>query len=162
MSGPAILQISSYWQAGDEIEIDLAPGEDLEDYFLSAKSNSPKALLKNNLPSAFSKTLIKALQTLFWPQYAEKPLAEISDNDLKNIAANLHAWKLKPSATEGYRTAEVTLGGIDTDSFSSKTMACKTQKGLYAIGEALDVTGHLGGYNFQWAWSSGYCAGINL
>lgn len=162
LSGPAILQISSYWQAGDEIEIDLAPGEDLEDYFLSAKSNSPKALLKNNLPSAFSKTLIKALQTLFWPQYAEKPLAEISDNDLKNIAANLHAWKLKPSATEGYRTAEVTLGGIDTDSFSSKTMACKTQKGLYAIGEALDVTGHLGGYNFQWAWSSGYCAGINL
>jgi hypothetical protein len=96
---------------------------------------------------------------LFWPTFAETALAEIPDQVLRVVAGQLSAWMLKPAGTEGYRTAEVTLGGVDTASLSSQTMECKTQPGLYFIGEVVDVTGHLGGYNFQWAWSSAYAAG---
>ena len=97
---------------------------------------------------------------LWWSDFADRPLAEFSDKQLISIGERINQWRLKPSASEGYRTAEVTLGGVDTDSISSKTMQVKQQPGLYFIGEVLDVTGHLGGYNFQWAWSSGYSAGL--
>jgi len=102
---------------------------------------------------------VLALQTLYWPTYADTAMAEIPDAQLLAVAQQLSAWQLKPSGTEGYRTAEVTLCGIDTDQLSSKTMECKTQPGLFFVGEVVDVTGHLGGYNFQWAWASGYAAG---
>ena len=114
------------------------------------------ALLAKSLP----KTLVHELQLLWWPDKADKNLREFSDTQLATIGARLNDWQLKPSATEGYRTAEVTLGGVDTDSFSSKTMEAKQHPGLFFIGEVLDVTGHLGGFNFQWAWSSGYSAGL--
>jgi len=99
------------------------------------------------------------LQNLYWSKYAETAMAEIPDATLLSVAEHLSEWQLKPSGTEGYRTAEVTLCGVDTDQLSSKTMECKTQPGLFFIGEVVDVTGHLGGYNFQWAWASGYAAG---
>ena len=110
------------------------------------------------LPKAF----VIEIQTLWWKDLAEKPLAEISDKKLKFIGDKINAWVLKPSATEGYRTAEVTLGGVDTDYLSSKTMEVKKQPGLYFIGEVIDVSGHLGGFNFQWAWASGYTAGLYI
>ena len=102
-----------------------------------------------------------ALQALWWPQRAESPLGDFSDRQLAAIGAQLNDWQLKPSATEGYRTAEVTLGGVDTDHISSKTMAARGHPGLYFIGEVMDVSGQLGGFNFQWAWSSGYAAGLS-
>ena len=119
-------------------------------------------MLRNVLPEKFSKQFCLELQKLWWPEAAEKPLAEFSDQRLKEIASRFENWTLKPAGTEGYRTAEVTLGGIDTDCISSKTMECKTQPGLYFIGEVLDVTGWLGGFNFQWAWASGVASGESL
>jgi len=104
--------------------------------------------------------LVAELEILFWPSLAGSKLAEITDQQLRQVGEQLNQWLLKPSATEGYRTAEVTLGGVDTDGVSSKTMEAKQQPGLYFIGEVLDVSGHLGGFNFQWAWSSGYSAGL--
>ena len=109
----------------------------------------------NTLPRA----LVLEFERLWWPASAEKPLAELSDQTLRNIAEQLRGWPIKPAATEGYRTAEVTLGGVDTDELSSQTLECKRQPGLYCIGEVVDVTGHLGGFNFQWAWASGQAAG---
>jgi predicted flavoprotein YhiN len=100
------------------------------------------------------------LQALWWPAMAEAPLGGLADGQLASIGSRLNGWQLKPSATEGYRTAEVTLGGVDTDGISSKTMEAKQQPGLFFVGEVMDVTGHLGGFNFQWAWSSGYIAGL--
>ena len=100
------------------------------------------------------------MEELFWEAVANKPLLEISNNNLKEIAHKLQHWQLKPSGTEGYRTAEVTLGGVDTNALSSRTMESNAHKGLYFIGEVVDVTGHLGGFNFQWAWSSGHAAGL--
>ena len=159
LSGPAILQISSYWQPGDRVQIDLLPGIDASQLLLSAKRESSKSLLRSVLIKSLPKALVIELQSLWWADYAEKPMAEFSDKRLATIAASLNCWSLKPSATEGYRTAEVTLGGVDTVGISSKTMEAKLQPRLYFIGEVLDVSGHLGGYNFQWAWSSGYSAG---
>jgi hypothetical protein len=112
------------------------------------------------LAQKLSKGLVAELQTLWWPDSADQAVAGYSDKQLVAIAEKLHAWRLKPSATEGYRTAEVTRGGVDTAAISSKTMEVKSHAGLYFIGEVLDVTGHLGGFNFQWAWSSGYSAGL--
>ena len=106
-----------------------------------------------------AKNLVLELQQLLWPTHSERPLNQWPDKDLTQLAMKLHAVEQKPSGTEGYRTAEVTLGGVDTNEISSKTMESKKQKGLYFIGEVMDVTGHLGGYNFQWAWSCGYAAG---
>ena len=108
-----------------------------------------------------AKPLITELQALWWPELAETPLAECSDLRLTDIGRLLNCWRVKPSATEGYRTAEVTLGGVNTDAISSKTMEAKAQPGLFLIGEVMDVSGHLGGFNFQWAWSSGYVAAMN-
>ncbi|MDH5648147.1 MAG: NAD(P)/FAD-dependent oxidoreductase [Gammaproteobacteria bacterium] len=158
MSGPAALQLSSYWQSGESIALDLFPGESLEKWLLTQKRTHPKSLLRSLLAQCLSKNLVAELQTLFWQAWAEIPLAEIPDETLKTLSSGLQAWQLKPSGTEGYRTAEVTLGGIDTRQLSSKTMESTVQPGLYFIGEVVDVTGHLGGFNFQWAWSSAYAA----
>jgi len=160
ISGPVILQISNYWQPGDEIGINLLPYMDAAEWLRKAKQQEGKSLLRTLLSKKMAKALVIELQTLWWSALAEKPLAEFSDKQLITIGNNINNWHFKPSATEGYRTAEVTVGGVDTNGVSSKTMEAKQQAGLYFIGEVLDVTGHLGGYNFQWAWSSGYSAGI--
>ena len=159
LSGPAILQLSSYWSPGDDVEIDLLPGMDAVDFLLGAKQAQPKSLLRTVLVTLLPRALVTELQALFWHEVAETPLTEIADDTLRRIAANLAHWTLKPAATEGYRTAEVTLGGVDTSELSSKTMESSRQPGLYFIGEVVDTTGHLGGFNFQWAWSSGWAAG---
>lgn len=160
ISGPVILQISNYWSAGDEIIINLLPYLDAAKWLLDAKQQHGKSLLKTVLGHKLSKTLVNELQAFWWPNASNLALAEFNDKQLTIIGEHINHWVLKPSATEGYRTAEVTLGGVDTDGISSKTMEAKQQAGLYFIGEVLDVTGHLGGYNFQWAWSSGYSAGL--
>jgi hypothetical protein len=116
-------------------------------------------LLRVVLADLLPKALVVELQTLFWPSLDDVPLAEVADDQLRHIATRLQSWSIKPAATEGYRTAEVTLGGVDTDDLSSKTMESKQHPGLFFIGEVVDVTGHLGGFNFQWAWSSGQAAG---
>jgi predicted Rossmann fold flavoprotein len=159
LSGPAMLQASSYWSPGNTIEIDLLPGLVAADVLLAAKKERPKSLLRVVLSDRLPKALVAELQSLFWPAIEDVALAEIPDDRLREIAARLQSWSIKPAATEGYRTAEVTLGGIDTDELSSKTMESHRHPGLYFIGELVDVTGHLGGFNFQWAWSSGQAAG---
>ena len=159
ISGPVALQVSSYWQEGEAIEIDLFPDLDTHEWLLNCKQNKGSSLLRNVLAQHLSKNFCHLLQQDWWPDMAERPLAEFSDQRLHDIAQKLHNWQLKPSGTEGYRTAEVTLGGVDTQHISSKTMACRDHEGLYFIGEVLDVTGHLGGFNFQWAWASGVAAG---
>jgi predicted Rossmann fold flavoprotein len=162
LSGPASLQISSYWAPGQSIEINLMPDHDASKYLLDAKANQGKSLVRAVLSRVLPKTLVIELETLFWRPYRQTPLAEIPDAALHQIGSHLSAWTLKPSGTEGYRTAEVTLRGIDTRHLSSKTMECFDHPGLFFIGEVVDVTGHLGGYNFQWAWSSGYVAGCSV
>jgi predicted Rossmann fold flavoprotein len=159
ISGPVALQLSSYWRPGQFISVNLLPDQDALALLLEYKQSNPKSFLRNLIAPFLSKGFTQSLQTRYWPQYIETPIAEISNVTLEKLASQLSDWKLKPSGTEGYRTAEVTLCGINTDDISSKTMECKTQPGLYFIGEVLDVTGHLGGYNFQWAWASGYAAG---
>jgi predicted Rossmann fold flavoprotein len=160
LSGPAILQISNYWRPGDLLSINLLPEIDVVEFLLSAKRTQGKGLLKGLLNKQLPRALLGELGALWWPDMAAEPLAAFSDKQLMAIGAQLNRWQLKPSATEGYRTAEVTLGGVDTNSISSKTMEAKQHAGLYFIGEVVDVTGHLGGFNFQWAWSSGYTAGL--
>ena len=159
LSGPAALQASSYWSPGDDIVIDLLPATDVDDLLIRAKSDHPKSLLRSILADQLPKAFVAELQELLWPEDADKPLGGWSDATIHKIAASIGGWTLKPAATEGYRTAEVTLGGVDTNELSSKTMECKRQPGLYCIGEVVDVTGHLGGFNFQWAWASAQAAG---
>ena len=162
LSGPAILQCSSYWQAGKEITVSLVPDEDLESLLLEQKNNRSKLKLKNYLSDYLPMRLVVELEALWWQMFAARPLVEWPDQALIDVAKHLQSWRLVPGGTEGYRTAEVTLGGIDTDELSSKTMRCNKVPGLFFIGEAVDVTGHLGGYNFQWAWSSAYVAGQHV
>jgi predicted Rossmann fold flavoprotein len=162
ISGPAILQISNYWHPGEAISINLMPEQRADDWLIEAKDSKGKQLLRNLLNRELPRALVSALETLWWPTQADTPIAGFADKQLRAIGEQLNNWQLKPSASEGYRTAEVTLGGVDTASISSKTMECKTQPGLYFVGEVLDVTGHLGGFNFQWAWSSGYSAGVAI
>jgi predicted Rossmann fold flavoprotein len=159
LSGPAVLQISSYWQQGDEICINLLPDIDLYAYLKTQQKNSANKQLKTVLNDFFSKKLSQTLSELWFKAYSQQPLAQLADQNLTLIAKQIHNWQFKVNTTEGYRTAEVTKGGIDTDEISSKTFESHQVKGLYFIGEVLDVTGHLGGYNFQWAWSSGHAAG---
>jgi hypothetical protein len=159
LSGPAALQLSSYWRAGNDIHLDLLPDHDAETLLLAAKAAQPRALVRTVLSEILPRALVLELQALFWRDSADAPLAEVGGDTLRQVASRLHDWVLRPAGTEGYRTAEVTLGGIDTDELSSKTMECKRQPGLYCIGEVVDVTGHLGGFNFQWAWSSARAAG---
>jgi predicted Rossmann fold flavoprotein len=160
LSGPAILQISNYWKQGQSISIDLLPNVDTNSWFTDMKQTKMKQTLKNVISMKLPKKLAYLLCDKYWPSESSKPFMEISDKQLSIISNVLHSFTLKPSGTEGYRTAEVTLGGVDTNSISSKTMECKTQPGLFFVGEVLDVSGHLGGYNFQWAWSSGYVSGL--
>ena len=160
LSGPAILQISNYWNPGQEIVVNLLPDLDASKELQKEKKGNNKLLLRSFLSNHLSKSLVLELQKIWWPLISESSIRDISRKDLIKIGSLLNHWVLKPSSTEGYRTAEVTLGGVDTSSISSKTMEVNCQPKMYFIGEVLDVTGHLGGFNFQWAWSSGYCAGL--
>ena len=160
VSGPGILQISSYWLPGEKVSINLLPHLDVLAALKQAKQEQPKAGLKAWLSGHFAKRIVSMLlERERWPQ---KNMADYSHAEFADIAERLQQWPLKPNGTEGYRTAEVTLGGVNVDEVSSKTMQSKLQPGLYFIGEVLDVTGWLGGYNFQWAWSSAYVCGEAL
>ncbi len=159
LSGPAILQISSYWEPGNPLIVNLLPQHDAHEIFSAQRRGA--MLLTNLLARYLPKRFIQAWCETLLAQLSltMKPLHQYRDNELRSIAQQLHAWQITPSGTVGYKKAEVTLGGVDTHALSSKTMECKFVPGLYFIGEVVDVTGHLGGYNFQWAWSSGYAAG---
>ena len=156
LSGPAMLQISSYWQAGAALAIDLLPERDAEQWLLDEQAARPNIELKTLLGEVFTRKMATLLCELW---FASKPLKQYTPAELKSVAARLGDWQLVPAGTEGYRTAEVTLGGVDTREVSSKTMESQKSAGLYFVGEVLDVTGHLGGFNFQWAWASGHAAG---
>lgn len=156
LSGPSILQISSYWHEGDEVELNLLPEHDILATLKQLRESNPKQEVHTALQNLLPKRLVEHLCDSFG--FSGK-LAELGNKALEAIATQIHHWTLSPNGTEGYRTAEVTLGGVDTDELSSKTFESKKIAGLYFIGEVIDVTGHLGGYNFQWAWASGYAAG---
>ncbi len=156
LSGPAVLQISSYWHEGQDITLDLLPGQDAATILRDRKRQRPKAALRTIL----AELLPQRLATAWAPEGPE--LANIPDRTLNDTADRLKSWRLRPAGTEGYAKAEVTLGGIDTSCLSQQTMQARDVPGLFAIGEAVDVTGWLGGYNFQWAWSSGHAAGTAL
>lgn len=158
LSGPAILQISSYWKSGEAITINMAPGRDTLAELKLAKMQTPKLSpekwLASHLPARLAAHLAE--------QFSYKRLADMPDRELANLALQVSAWHVRPAGTEGYRKAEVTRGGVSTDELSSKTMEVKSVPGLYFIGEVMDVTGHLGGHNFQWAWASGVACGRAL
>ena len=156
LSGPVILQISSYWREGQEIVISLMPGQDALAWLKEARKSNARRTLATVLAELFPQKLARAIAE---EEGVTATLGELSDVVLRKVADRLNRWKLLPSGSEGYRTAEVTLGGVDTIALDSKTMAVKAVPGLYFIGEVVDVTGWLGGYNFQWAWSSGWVAG---
>ncbi|WP_158755550.1 NAD(P)/FAD-dependent oxidoreductase [Dyella sp. S184] len=156
ISGPAILQVSSYWQPGDDLRIDLLPDMDVGPYLVEQRTARPLAELKTVLGEVLPKRLA---QRLCEQWFESRPMRQYREAELGQIGAQLNAWPITASGTEGYRTAEVTLGGVDTDGLSSSTMQSKLVPGLYFIGEVVDVTGWLGGYNFQWAWASGQAAG---
>ncbi|HGM9711666.1 NAD(P)/FAD-dependent oxidoreductase [Proteus mirabilis] len=157
LSGPAILQISSYWHPGENVSINLLPDTDLEGYLQEKRQAQPNQLLKNTLSRLLPKRFIEIM--IENNQLPDTSLAQLSNERITQITTLLQAWLVLPNGTEGYRTAEVTLGGVDTRNLSSKTMEATKITGLYFIGEVVDVTGWLGGYNFQWAWSSAYaCA----
>ncbi|SFN85838.1 NAD(P)/FAD-dependent oxidoreductase [Nitrosospira briensis] len=157
LSGPAILQISSYWRPGILLHIDLLPDIDAASWLSDHRHGSARlpSLLAQHLPRRFAEAWTQAIVG----ERSEVPMNRYSHKDLEQIATQLHDWKIIPDGTAGYKKAEVTLGGIDTRELSSKTMEAKKVPGLYFIGEVIDVTGHLGGFNFQWAWASGYAAG---
>ncbi len=159
ISGPSTLQISSYWQDNQAVTYNFDPDNALESAFTQARENSPKQELKTflnqHLPKRFVEIELKALS------FGAKALNQLSHSEVDAMLKHFQAWQFKPNGTEGYRTAEVTLGGVNTDGISSKTMESKLQSKLFFVGEVMDVTGWLGGYNFQWAWSSGFAAGQN-
>jgi predicted Rossmann fold flavoprotein len=155
LSGPAILQISSFWHPGDVVEIDLLPDRDALEWLQGQQAARPNSELRTLLGEVFTKKMATFL-TDHW--FASRPMKQYTPAGLRDIAGKLGAWQVVPAGTEGYRTAEVTLGGVDTREVSSKTMESLKSPGLYFIGEVLDVSGHLGGFNFQWAWASGYAA----
>ncbi|MBT4889830.1 MAG: NAD(P)/FAD-dependent oxidoreductase [Rhodospirillales bacterium] len=156
LSGPVILQISSYWKKGDAITINLLPDMDVFQYLKELKDSQPKKEIQTVLAQILPKRL--AQKMVEWIGCNGR-LAETSDKSLRRMAEQINAWQITPNGSEGYRTAEVTVGGVDTRELSSKTMEAQSTPGLYFIGEAVDVTGHLGGYNFQWAWASGHACG---
>ncbi len=159
LSGPAILQISSYWREGDEITLSLEPDVDFAALLKTAKRENGRQAVQTVLARHLPKRLAQYVVERF---AVDRPLADLSDKALEALAAFLHGWAIKPAGSEGYRTAEVTLGGIDTAELDSKTMMAKRVPGLYFVGECVDVTGWLGGYNFQWAWASGHAAGESV
>ncbi|MFK7839559.1 MAG: NAD(P)/FAD-dependent oxidoreductase [Bdellovibrionales bacterium] len=158
LSGPSILQISSYWKEGDAITVNLAPETDMLEFFKNRRETNPKqdieTALSHILPARLAEHICEDTKIV-------GRLTELGNKKIETLAAAVNDWRIKPAGTEGYRTAEVTLRGVDTNEISSKTMETRKHPGLYFIGEVVDVTGHLGGYNFQWAWSSGFVAGIN-
>lgn len=156
LSGPAILQISSFWREGEAITIDMAPGVDFGDWLAKARASGGKQLLANVLAGLLPKRLAQAIADQVG---AKGNVADLSKVQAGEVEKAIKAWSVKPVGSEGYRTAEVTLGGIDTDALNSRDMQVKAIPGLFFIGEAVDVTGWLGGYNFQWAWASGWSAG---
>ncbi|KZM47946.1 NAD(P)/FAD-dependent oxidoreductase [Labrenzia sp. OB1] len=156
LSGPSILQISSYWEEGKPVSVNLAPQTDVFETLRTARQKNPRQDLKTALGALLPNRLVEELANAF---QLRGRLADQSDKMLRRTADQVNNWQLTPVGTEGYRTAEVTLGGVDTRELSSKTMECSKVPGLYFIGETVDVTGHLGGFNFQWAWSSGHAAG---
>lgn len=156
LSGPAILQISSYWREGDEIVLSMLPGVDLFEELRTARAQNGRQALQTALSAFLPKRLA---QLIAEAERGPANLADYSDKRLRVIDESVNRWRFKPAGSEGYRTAEVTLGGVDTRELDSRTMEAKAVPGLYFIGEVVDVTGWLGGYNFQWAWSSGWCAG---
>ena len=156
LSGPAILQISSYWCTGEPINIDLSPRVSIKDFLVERKQQFLKTIVKNILSELFPKNFISCF---FSKNILNLRVCDLSNEMIANLADKLHSWSIYPKTTEGYRTAEVTLGGVNCDELSSKTLETNKVKGLFFIGEVVDVTGWLGGYNFQWAWSSGWAAG---
>ncbi len=162
LSGPVVLQISNYWTPGQSIEVNLLPDLDAQALLNDAKTDSPKSLVRTVLSRHLPKNLVLELEALWWPDHKDTTLANLSKAAITDIASNLNHWQIVPAGTEGYKTAEVTLGGVHTDDLSSRTMESKTQPGLYFVGEVVDVTGHLGGFNFQWAWSSGFACAESL
>lgn len=159
LSGPAVLQISNYWEIGKEIEINLIPDIILSEMIKKWQKDSPKAEFKNLLSTLIPKRLAYQLTEMY---FTNKSVIQYNGKEIKSIENILHRWKLQPVGTEGFDKAEVTKGGVDTNELSSKTFESKKIEGLYFIGEVVDVTGWLGGYNFQWAWSSGFCAGQHV
>ena len=156
LSGPSILQISSYWKLGNNININLSPNLDIFYLLEDKKQSNPKQDINNIIAEILPKRLAHMICS---ENNIDGNISELSNKNLKKLSNAINSWVIKPTGSEGYRTAEVTLGGIDTDEISSKTMMSLKHPGLFFIGEVLDVTGHLGGYNFQWAWSSGFVAG---
>ena len=156
-SGPSILQISSYWKLGDDIKVNLSPKLDVDKFLNDRKTSNPKHDINNVVSEILPKRLAHIICN---ENNVSGNICEISNQILDQLSDSINAWEIKPTGSEGYRTAEVTLGGIDTNEISSKTMMSKKHPGLFFVGEVVDVTGHLGGYNFQWAWSSGYVAGL--
>ena len=156
LSGPSILQISSYWKEGESLNIDLCPEKNIFNFLLDKRNTSPK----QNINSIINSFLAKRLANVICEEnQIAGNIGELSNKNIKKLSDSINNWIVEPIGTEGYKTAEVTLGGVDTNELSSKTMMCKKHPGLFFIGEVVDVTGHLGGYNFQWAWSSGFVAG---
>jgi len=156
LSGPAVLQISSYWEPGGVVAIDLLPGMDLGETLEKWKEVRPKIYFRTALSERLPKRLVDAVSG---ERFSEVMLRRLDRRMMEEAAMLFHKWRIKPGGTEGYRTAEVTAGGVDCDGISSKTMEARDVEGLFFVGEVLDVTGRLGGYNLQWAWSSGWCAG---
>lgn len=162
LSGPVVLQISNYWQPSDAISIDLLPDANVANALLEAKHAQPKSLVRTILAQWLPKSVVLEFEQLWWTERKQVPLADWPNSAIESLGASFNRWEIVPAGTEGYRTAEVTLGGVDTNALSSKTMEAKNQPGLYFIGEVVDVTGHLGGFNFQWAWSSAYACAQSL
>ena len=160
MSGPAMLQISSYWREGDAVEIDLAPGKDMGAFLKAERSSRGKSAPTTILSEVFPKRLAQKLAETFAGDVLR--LADMGNAALDALVHGIKKFAFLPGGTEGYRTAEVTLGGVATEGLNQKTMESKTVPGLYFIGEVVDVTGHLGGHNFQWAWASGAAAGRSV
>lgn len=160
LSGPSMLQISSYWHPGERFEVDLLPGLDALHELQQLRRDKPKQNLRTALQTWFPKRFAQLFADQ--QQWPDRKLADCSNALLNEVAQHLHHWQVHPNGTEGYRTAEVTLGGVDTDQLSSKTMQSKLQPGLFFIGEVVDVTGWLGGYNFQWAWASAHACAESL
>lgn len=159
LSGPSILQISTYWREGDSLSINLLPDMDCSEWLLESRQNSPQQKLANILKAKLPNRLVDLVAGRW---FEDRKIGSLSPTELKTVAESLTNWQFKPGGSEGYRTAEVTLGGIHTDELSSKTFETKKVPNLYAIGEAIDVTGWLGGYNFQWAWASAYSCALHL
>ena len=160
LSGPAILQISNYWQPGESIHLDLLPYNDIRHHLNELRQSSPKLQLKTVLSRLLPKKLVELWLAQGFIQ--DEAIAQLSKVRLENLVNLIHNWQFVPNGTEGYRTAEVTMGGVDTHEISSKTMESNKVQGLYFIGEVLDVAGWLGGYNFQWAWSSAYACALGI